>query len=78
MSFNADQIDYMRSMGKLPREQKCYCAWFKAGECPHCPADLTAADRAPLECPSCGNYPPARNLNAPVTHNIACKRQAYG
>ena len=25
--------------------QRCYCGWHKLGECPHCPAGKTCADK---------------------------------
>ena len=73
MSFNDDQLDYMRDMDARPRNAVCYCAWHPAGECPNCPPHLTAADRIPLECDDCHNYPPARDLTRPVVHRIGCK-----
>ncbi len=30
----------------LAPELRCYCGWWKLGQCPHCPSDRTAADRA--------------------------------
>lgn len=73
MSFNEDQIDYMRDLAAMPREKKCYCAWFCVGECPHCPPTLSAADREKLECVGCGNYPPAQSLDKPIVHRRGCK-----
>jgi len=29
----------------IPPEQRCYCGWWLAGECPHCPKDKTCADK---------------------------------
>lgn len=43
--FNSDQISYMESLHKIPPEQKCYCGWYRLGECPHCPKDKTCADK---------------------------------
>lgn len=77
MSFNDEQLGYMADMARRPRNAVCYCAWFPAGKCPHCPPHLTAADRIPLECPDCHNYPPALDLSAQVIHQIGCKRGAH-
>lgn len=76
MSFNDEQLSYMRSLARMPPETKCYCAWFPIGECHSCPPHLSVADRIPLECPECHNYPPARDLSQPVTHNVKCSRRS--
>lgn len=74
--FNDDQRAYMRDMAALPLEQKCYCAWYRLGECPNCPPGLSVVDRLKLECPECHNYPPARYLDTPITHNIRCSQNS--
>lgn len=33
--FNEEQQDYMRSLGRIPREQRCKCGWYLKGECTH-------------------------------------------
>jgi hypothetical protein len=78
MSFNDEQLSYIREMSATPLDEKCYCAWFRLGECPHCPPGLSAADRVKVECPSCHKYPPARNLAAPITHRIGCASSIKG
>lgn len=70
--LNDDQADYLRQMNATPPAEKCWCAWFKLGECPHCPPGLSAETRIKYECPSCHNYPPATNLMQPVTHRVGC------
>jgi hypothetical protein len=73
LSFNDDQLDYMRSLAAIPPAEKCYCAWFRLGECPNCPPGLSAGDRVKLECRGCGNYPPREDLGASIVHRIGCK-----
>ncbi len=34
--FNSEQLDDMRYLSSLPREDKCACGWYRKGECPHC------------------------------------------
>lgn len=43
--FNEDQEDYMRQLNKIPAESKCYCGWYRLGECVVCPPDKTNADK---------------------------------
>jgi hypothetical protein len=62
----------MAYLSALSPAAKCYCAWFPKGECHSCPPHLSVADRIPLECPACHNYPPAKNLSRTITHNIKC------
>ena len=75
--FNEDQQDYMRSLRDIPPDQKCWCAWFRIGECPHCPEGMTAEMRAKVECPDCHNYPDARTPDKPATHQRNCPRATY-
>jgi hypothetical protein len=42
---NADQAEYMRGLGKIPAEEKCYCGWFRLGECNSCDKSKTHAVR---------------------------------
>lgn len=76
--FNDDQLDYMHSLSKIPLAEKCYCAWFRLGTCPHCPPGVSAADRATVECVGCNNYPPATKLDAPIVHRIGCNLYPRG
>ena len=50
---NDDQKDYMRSLARIPRNERCKCGWYRLGECSHpeCrdeyhPADLPHVWRA--------------------------------
>jgi hypothetical protein len=72
--FNDDQRDYMRSLSTMPPAAKCYCGWYPVGECPNCPPGLSVVDRTARECPECHNYPPAKYLDHPITHNIRCSK----
>lgn len=74
MSLNEEQLDYLRSLGKIPPDERCWCAWFRLGECPHCPPSKTLAQRLLVQCPDprCQNYPDPLGLY-PITHNIKCQ-----
>lgn len=71
MSLNADQQDYVDSLSKIAPDQKCYCGWFRLGQCGHCPPHLTCADKLAAMCPECKNYPYILD-GRPITHNIKC------
>ena len=71
MSLNDDQIDYIRSLGKIPPSERCYCGWYRAGKCYHCKDRATLADRLKVQCPGCDNYPLLGGSIA-VTHRIGC------
>lgn len=43
--FNQDQVEYMESLGKISPHLRCYCGWYRLGECPHCPAGKTCQDK---------------------------------
>jgi hypothetical protein len=43
--FNPYQEGYMRDLMEIPAEKRCYCGWHLLGECPHCPACRTCADK---------------------------------
>lgn len=75
MSFNADQIDHMRSLAAIHAGERCWCAWHRLGECPNCPPDKTLADRLKVQCPDprCQNYPSPNDPSGKITHNIACR-----
>ena len=48
----------MKYLDSLPAETKCWCGWYKLGECSNdCPEDLTCADKIKLRCKVCGNSP---------------------
>lgn len=69
MSFNDEQTDYCKYLASLEPEQKCWCGWFKLGECPHCGPGKTAADKMKVWCPECHNVP--RN-GQPIVHVKGC------
>jgi hypothetical protein len=44
--FNEDQLDHMRSLAAIPPQEKCYCGWYRLGECPNgCPPDKNNLDK---------------------------------
>lgn len=75
MSFNDDQISYMKYLSTVKPEAKCYCGWYMAGECYNCNRadgkDKTLADRLIVQCKGCDNYP---HLGGKfhITHRIGC------
>ena len=74
VSLNEEQKDYMRYLATVPAEKKCWCAWFRADECPHCKGRGTLEQRLKVQCPSpmCRNYPPVGEQTRPIVHNIRC------
>lgn len=73
MSFNDEQIDYMKYLATVPAEKKCYCGWYMADGCPNCKGRGTLADRLKMQCPDprCRNYP-SLGGKPTITHNIKC------
>jgi hypothetical protein len=51
--FNAEQEAYMDYLARIPLKEKCWCGWYRHGGCPHCPKDLTCADKC-LTCHGAG------------------------
>jgi hypothetical protein len=47
--LNDDQLDHVRSLSQIPPEQRCWCGWFKLGECPTCERGKTCADKLEME-----------------------------
>lgn len=44
--FNEHQEAYMEMLAKIPAEKKCYCGWYKLGECQNrCDPAKTNADK---------------------------------
>lgn len=72
--FNDDQIGHMRSLAAMPDEARCWCGWYKAGECPNCRTTETLADRRSSECSSCGSYP--HEPGGRLVHRIGCSAHA--
>lgn len=69
--FNADQIRHMEYLNSLPLEDKCWCGWFKLGECATCPPDRTAADKLAVSCPGCGGSPGPGGIRL-IIHRAWC------
>ena len=55
--FNEDQEDYMRSLAAIPPAERCWCGWYRLGECSSCPAGATCADKLAVACPQCRSAP---------------------
>lgn len=73
--FNDDQLDYMRSLEEMPPETKCWCGWYRLGECPNCKTyapGKTCADKIAVRCPECRNDPGPNG--GTITHTIRCSR----
>lgn len=77
--FNDDQLDYMRSLEKIPPEKLSWCGWGRAGD-PWCCMNpdcigkkegKTLADKMKVWCPDCHNEP----RDGLITHNIMCGRR---
>lgn len=68
--FNSDQESYMKSLDAIPLEQKCWCGWYRLGECPNCKTTRTCADKVAAQCPVCRND--GGPENRPITHRIGC------
>lgn len=71
MSFNDEQISYMKYLATVPPEKLCYCAWYMADECPNCKGRGTLADRLKVQCAGCSNYPHLGGKPT-ITHRIGC------
>ncbi len=71
--FNADQLDHMTSLAAIPHESKCWCGWVPLGQCPHCPTDVTTADKLRARCDGCHNDP-GPDYGRSITHRIGCER----
>jgi hypothetical protein len=51
--LNSDQQSYRESLALIPLHEKCWCGWYRLGECPHCPTNKTCADKC-LVCMGTG------------------------
>lgn len=72
--FNEYQTDYMRSLSKVPLEEKCWCGWYRLGACPNCRPGETCAERVAASCEACGNFPAHRGDTRPLTHRFYCPK----
>ena len=43
--LNDDQRGEMERLSEIPPELRCYCGWYELGQCPHCPAGKTCAEK---------------------------------
>ncbi len=43
--LNEYQRDYRKEMEAIAPRLRCYCGWYKLGECPHCQKDRTCEDK---------------------------------
>lgn len=71
MSFNDDQIDYMKYLTTVPAARKCWCGWYMADGCPNCKGRGTLEDRLKVQCAGCDNYPSLYDRTK-ITHRIGC------
>lgn len=74
--FNDDQLDYMRSLAKIPDDQLSWCGWGRVGPDCCCNPDChgkktgaTLADKKAVWCPECHNEP----RDGVITHRKGCK-----
>lgn len=79
--FNNEQLDYMRSLAKIPPEKLSWCGWGRAGD-PFCCGNpdcigkkegKTLADKMKVWCQECQNAPWP---DGTITHVITCSRRA--
>lgn len=69
--FNEEQQEYMKALADMPPSTKCWCGWYRLGECRTCPPGKTLADRQAASCPICGNYPSTDG--GQIFHRIGCR-----
>lgn len=43
--LNPEQQDHVRELAKVLADKKCYCGWYRFGDCPHCKTSKTNADK---------------------------------
>lgn len=73
--FNDEQLDYMRSLSKIPPDELAWCGWGRVGPgccgapSDECKAGKTLADKMKVWCTTCHNYP----RNGVITHVKGCK-----
>jgi len=72
--FNEEQNDHLDELDRIPPAERCWCGWYCAGECPHCPPSKTLADRNAAACPRCGNAPPPDGSRL-IVHIIGCTNE---
>jgi hypothetical protein len=72
--FNTYQQEYIGYLATLTAESKCWCGWYRLGECPHCPFGKTAADKIAMWCSECHNAP-SPDGEQPIIHNVTCSNR---
>ncbi len=75
-AFNEHQEDYMKSLREIPPALRCWCGWYKLGECPNCKTEKTCADKMAVMCPECDNHPGPNG--EPITHRYYCSQSKKG
>lgn len=43
--LNEEQQDHVKELAKIPASKKCYCGWYRHGDCPDCDIKKTNADK---------------------------------
>lgn len=71
--FNDDQRSYMESLARIPPEGRCWCGWYRLGECQYCRPDKSSADKLAARCQACGNTP--HEYGDRVIHRRDCVEQ---
>jgi len=77
MSYlNSDQESYVRSLNSIPLAERCWCGWYRLGECPNCKTARSCADKVAEQCPGCHNDggPERRE----IVHRRGCSLEAIG
>lgn len=73
--MNADQRAAYEALARIPPAERCWCGWFRLGECLNgCPEGKTAADKLAVACPECHNAPMNHGAG-PMVHNVVCSRR---
>ena len=62
MMLNDEQESYVSYLNSLHPSMKCWCGWYKFGECYNCSSndkikDKNCQDKINLACDECGSYP---------------------
>ena len=68
--FNDEQRDHMRSLEEIPPAERCWCGWYRLGQCRNCPASATCADKLAARCPQCRNAP--SKPGGTLVHLVTC------
>lgn len=74
MSFNQEQEEYRADLAKVPARERCWCGWYRIGECPRCKPGLTCEQKMTEWCPTCRSAPHAPG--GKIVHRIGCEAGA--